>query len=423
MQIKTAEILCVGTELLLGDIVNTNAAYLARTLASLGISVYHQSVVGDNPARMREAMETALGRADLVITSGGLGPTCDDLTKETAAACFGRQMYCDTDSLEQIEAFFARRGKEMTPNNRKQAMMPEGAAIFANDHGTAPGLALEEEGRGVMILLPGPPRELVPMVDRWVIPYLSARTDCVLRSRNLHLFGIGESALEALLRDRMEGSLNPTLAPYCADGEVRLRITARGRDEAEAYALCDAEESALRKTEIAPYIYGVDVGSIEAALVPLLVEHGLTVSTAESCTGGLIAKRITDVPGASAVFPGGVVSYANEVKADVLGVDRETLAAHGAVSAEVAAQMARGVRLATGASIGISTTGIAGPGGGTPQKPVGTIWLGLSDERGESTYLLQLDSHADRAYIRTCSASHALYHVLVRLREKYPECR
>lgn len=416
MNIKTAEILCVGTELLLGDIVNTNAAYLARALASMGISVYHQSVVGDNPDRLREAMETALGRADLVITSGGLGPTCDDLTKETAAACFGRKLVCHEPSLAYIEGFFARRGKEMTPNNRKQAMMPEGAYVLFNPHGTAPGVAIEEEGRGVMILLPGPPRELIPMVENEVRPFLAARTDCILLSRNLHLFGIGESNLEDILRERMETSTNPTLAPYCADGEVRLRITARGHSEAEAASLCDAEEAFLRISPVAPYIYGVDVGSIEAALVPLLAERGLTLATAESCTGGLIAKRITDVPGASAVFPGGVVSYANEVKANVLGVDPDTLAAHGAVSSPVAAQMARGVRLATGADIGISTTGIAGPGGGTPEKPVGTVWLGISTPEGERTRLLSLDPRADRKYIRTCAASHALYGVLALLR-------
>ncbi len=416
MQIKTAEILCIGTELLLGDIVNTNAAYLARELAALGISVYHQTVVGDNPARLREAMERALSRADLLITSGGLGPTCDDITRETAAACFNRPLVLDEASLAEIRTFFARRGREMTDNNIKQAMMPEGAHVFTNRHGTAPGLALEEEGRGTLILLPGPPRELIPMFAESARPFLAERQNAVLFSRNLHLFGIGESALEEILREHMESSLNPTLAPYCADGEVRLRITAKAGSEAEACALCDTEEAYLRGTTIAPYIYGVDAGSIEGALIPLMAERALTLASAESCTGGLIAKRITDVPGASAVFLGSVVSYANEVKEGLLGVSHETLAHLGAVSAEVAAQMARGVRLATGADIGVSTTGIAGPGGGTPEKPVGTVWLGISTSEGEQTHLLSLDPLADRAYIRTCAASHALYRVLRTIR-------
>ncbi len=416
MQIKTAEILCVGTELLLGDIVNTNAAYLARELAALGISVYHQTVVGDNPARLREAMDRALSRADLLITSGGLGPTCDDITRETAAACFNRPLFCDEASLAAIRAFFARRGRKMTENNVKQAMMPEGAIVFPNMHGTAPGLAIEDVRRGIAILLPGPPRELIPMFEESVRPFLTARQKSVLFSRNLHLFGIGESALEEILREHMEHAANPTLAPYCSDGEVRLRITAKAENESAARALCDAEEASLRQTAIAPYIYGVDAGSIEGVLIPLMAERGLTLATAESCTGGLIAKRITDVSGASAVFLGSVVSYANEVKEGVLGVSHQTLAEHGAVSAEVAAQMARGVRMATGASIAVSTTGIAGPGGGTPQKPVGTVWLGISTADGEETHLLSLDPLADRAYIRTCAASHALYRVLAMLR-------
>ncbi|MBQ9779218.1 MAG: CinA family nicotinamide mononucleotide deamidase-related protein, partial [Clostridia bacterium] len=284
--IRRAEILCVGTELLIGDIVNTNAAYLARRLATMGIGVYRQSVVGDNPGRLAGDLAAALSRADLVITSGGLGPTADDLTKETAARLFGREMELHEPSLARIERFFASSGRVMTPNNRKQAMMPQGAVVFPNDYGTAPALALENDEGKVLVMLPGPPRELEPLFREQVEPFLHRRCDAVLFSRNIHIAGLGESAVESLLPPEMLASSNPTLAPYCIAGEVRLRVTARAENEQAAAVLCDGVVEKIRKTAIAPHIYGIDVPSAEAALVERLLSLGLSVATAESCTGG-----------------------------------------------------------------------------------------------------------------------------------------
>jgi len=412
--IKSAEILCVGTELLLGDIINTNASYLARQLAALGIAVYRQGVVGDNVERLKKALGEALERADLVIMSGGLGPTCDDLTKETAAEFFGRKMYLDRPSLECIERYFSARQRKMTQNNVKQAMMPEGAIIFPNDYGTAPALGIEgsiTEGGEIktVILLPGPPRELEPIFCEQVLPYLRGRSEQVLFSRNVNLFGIGESAAEELMLDIMKNSKNPTVAPYCADGMMRLRVTASAVNEDEARVLCDAKIEEIRQTPVAPYIYDVDSPSIEYSVINYLRSRGMTLACAESCTGGLVAKRITDVAGCSDVFMGGCVTYSNESKVKLLGVKEETLKAHGAVSGQVAIEMARGIREKLGVDVGISTTGIAGPGGGTPEKPVGTVYVAISC-RGdvERVKLLHLSSMRERAYLRMLSANEAL---------------
>ena len=314
--IKSAEILCVGTELLLGDIVNTNAAFLSQKLAELGICVYRHTSVGDNPARLKAALERALSEVDMVITSGGLGPTYDDLTKETVAEYFGRGMYMDAHSLERIEDFFAKTGRKMTENNRKQAMMPKGAVVFDNDYGTAPSLALcgGEDNAKTVIMLPGPPNEIVPIFNEKVVPYLLGRTDKVILSRNIQIFGMGESLLESYIGDIMKNSSNPTVAPYCKSGEVRLRVTALADSEDEARVLCDGMVEKISATEVGKHIYGVDVDSIEAAVVATLKEKGLTLACAESCTGGLVGKRITDVSGASEVFLGGCITYANEIK-------------------------------------------------------------------------------------------------------------
>ncbi|MBQ8207184.1 MAG: competence/damage-inducible protein A [Clostridia bacterium] len=409
-EIKTAEILCVGTELLLGDIVNTNAAYLSRKLAELGISVYHQTVVGDNPERLKKALADSANRCDLIITSGGLGPTYDDLTKETIASFFGRNLVRNEKILSHLEAYFAEMGRTMTENNKKQADIPEGAIIFRNDYGTAPGVCIEDEESGVTaVMLPGPPRELEPMFGEQVMPYLEKRSDSILVSRNINIFGMGESAVENILRSLMENSVNPTVAPYCKEGEVRLRITAKASDRNTAYAMCSEAVEKIMETEVGKAVYGIDSDSIEGELVAKLIAKGKTIATAESCTGGLIAKRITDVSGSSAVFLGGCVTYANSAKESLIGVKHETLAAHGAVSEQVAIEMARGVRQALGTDIAIATTGIAGPGGGTPQKPVGTVWVGISGEKGDRAVLLRLSSRRERSYIRTLAASNALY--------------
>lgn len=414
--IGSAEILCVGTELLLGDIINTDGAFLARRLAALGIPVYRQGVVGDNRQRLIDALREALTRADLVILSGGLGPTCDDITKETAAELFGRKMYLDRPSLDRINGYFTACGRQMTENNVKQAMMPEGAVIFKNDYGTAPALALEGELPGIdgartAIMLPGPPRELEPVFNEQIMPYLSRRCGSVMVSRNINLLGIGESAAEEILHDIMNTSANPTVAPYCGYGEVRLRVTARAATPEAAEDMCGKMIGEIELTPVAPFIYDIDSPSIEDTVIRRLRARGMTIACAESCTGGLVAKRLTDIAGCSDVFTGGCVTYSNDAKIKLLGVSADTLASRGAVSGEVAAQMARGVRLALGTDIGISTTGIAGPGGGTPEKPVGTVWIAISTADGEKTKLLKLSSMRERAYLRTLAANEALAQV------------
>ena len=410
--IRTAEILCVGTELLLGDIVNTNAAFLSVKLAELGIHVYRHTVVGDNPTRLSHALDAAFAEADLVITSGGLGPTYDDLTKETVAAYFGRKMEMHEESLETIRSYFQRTGRVMTKNNEKQAMMPEGAVVFPNRYGTAPSLAIESVEGKTAIMLPGPPGELIPIFEEEIRPYLEGRRGRVLVSKNVHIFGMGESAVEDVLIELMRDSVNPTVAPYCKEGEVRLRVTAQAQTREDANALCDQAIDKIRSTAVGSFIYGVDVDSIENAALLALREKGMTLAAAESCTGGLIAKRITDISGCSDVFAGGCVTYTNDVKMRLLGVKKETLDAHTAVSAEVAMEMAKGVREATGADIGVSATGIAGPSGGTDETPVGTVFIGISTKDGEDFRKLTLSSMRSRDYIRKVSATNAYDMVL-----------
>ena len=406
--IRQAEILCVGTELLIGDIVNTNAAYLSRRLATLGIGVYRQSVVGDNPERLAEDLRTALDRVDLVITSGGLGPTYDDLTKETAAAVFGRGMQMHQPSLERIRRYFNATCRKMTSNNEKQAMMPVGAIVFPNDYGTAPALALEREDGKVLVMLPGPPRELEPLFREQVEPYLHPRCDAVLFSRNVHIAGMGESAVESVLPPTLLHSANPTVAPYCAAGEVRLRVTAKAENEATAAAMCDAMVTEIRKTPVAPYIYGIDTPSPEAALVAWLTERQMTVATAESCTGGLIAKRLTDIAGCSAAVAGGAVTYQTREKTAILGVSDALIEQHTVVSDAVARAMAEGALRRFDTDLAIATTGYAGPGGGTEQDPVGTVYIAVATKAQTVCRRLSLSPLRDRAYIRTVAATNAI---------------
>ncbi len=407
-KLRRAEILCVGTELLMGDIVNTNAAYLSRRLAALGIGVYRQSVVGDNQGRLAADLRTALERADLVVTSGGLGPTYDDLTKETAAAVFGRDMRMHEESLARIERYFTATGRVMTENNKKQAMMPEGAIVFPNDYGTAPALALENDEGKVLVMLPGPPRELEPMFREQVEPYLQKRCDAVLFSRNIHIAGLGESAVEAALPKALLDSANPTLAPYCIAGEVRLRVTAKAETESEAAALCDRMVEQVKETPVAPFIYGIDTPSAEAALIELLQNRGLTVATAESCTGGLITKRLTDVAGCSSVVAGGVVTYQTREKTRLLGVSEALIETHTVVSEPVALAMAKGALAALDTDVAIATTGYAGPGGGTEQDPVGTVYIAVATKEKAVCHRLSLSPLRDRAYIRTVAATNAI---------------
>ena len=406
-----AEILCTGEELLLGDIVNTNAAFLSERLTDLGICVYHHSVVGDDPHRLGECVEEGLSRSDIVIISGGLGPTKDDLTKETVAALFGRKMKLHEPSLADIKSYFERTGRVMSKNNEKQAMMPEGAIVFPNHFGTAPALALERDSKSV-IMLPGPPSELIPLFFEQVEPYLKSKISQAIVSKNIHIFGMGESAVAERIDALLIDTPSLTAATYCKEGEVRIRITARAEDESIAAALCESHAQKIMQSEVGGFVYGVDVGTIENAVVMALHEKKLTLSAAESCTGGLIAKRITDISGCSDVFFGGCVTYTNDVKRRLIGVKAETLERYGAVSEQTAREMARGVRIATGSDIGISTTGVAGPTGGTAETPVGTVFIGISTSEGESVRRLSLSSMRSREYIRQASATNAFDMVL-----------
>ena len=410
MKINNAEILCVGTEILIGDIVNTNAAFISEKLALMGISQYYQAAVGDNPERLEAAIKAALTRCDLIIMSGGLGPTYDDLTKETAAKCMGRRLILNEEALQRIKNIFAFRGRKMTENNEKQAYIPEGSTVFQNDAGTAPGCAIEDfENQKIIIMLPGPPFEMKKMFTESVMPYLEKFTDRRFVSKNVNIFGMGESEVESKLKTLMESSVNPSIAPYCGDGEVRLRVTASAKTEEECNSLVNEAIKHIFESEVAPYIYGTDK-TLAQALVEKYSALGKTVAVAESCTGGLIAKRITDVPGSSAILGYGCVTYANEAKMKLLSVKAETLEKYGAVSEQTAKEMAMGVRALAGADIGIATTGIAGPGGGTKEKPVGLVYLGIASEKGVRAVRLNLTGERDR--VRILASSNALAYAL-----------
>ena len=400
----TAELIAVGTELLLGNIANTDAQMLSQGLSALGINVYYHTVVGDNPERLRAAVETAKTRADIILTTGGLGPTCDDLTKNVLAACFGKKLVFHEPSAQRIEAYFRNLhpDRPMTENNYQQAMLPEGCTVLENDWGTAPGVAFEADGVRV-IMLPGPPRECKAMFTHRVAPYLKELSDGVIASRTLKLFGIGESAMEAQLRDKMNAMTNPTLAPYAKEGECELRITAKADTEGAAHALIGPVEADL-KAHFGPLVYGVDVPSLEWVVLDGLKEKGLTLGTAESCTGGLVAKRFTDLPGASAAFRGGVVSYATEVKHTVLGVDQALLDQYGAVSEPVARAMAEGARRVLGCDLALSTTGVAGPDPDERGNPVGLVFIALATPEG--TWVRQVHLSMGRQRIRHIAASH-----------------
>ena len=400
------EILSVGTELLLGSIANTDAQMLSQGLSALGLNVYWHTVVGDNPQRVEQAVAAARSRADILITTGGLGPTCDDLTKQVLARAFGKELVRDSQSEERIRAYFAATGRTMTENNLQQALVPQGCTVLSNDWGSAPGCAFQADGMHV-IMLPGPPSECGPMFRHRVIPYLQSIAEGIILSRTIKLFGIGESAVEAQLRDEMNASSNPTLAPYAKEGECELRVTAKAPTHQEALALLEPKVEELTR-RFAPLVYGVDVPSLEQVVVDGLREKGLTLGCGESCTGGLLAKRITDISGASQVFLGGVVSYTNQVKHQVLGVPAQLLEEYGAVSQPVALAMAQGVRRVLGCQIGLATTGVAGPQRDDRDNPVGTMFVAISTPDGDYVRPLQLGQRPTRARHRVQTASHAL---------------
>ncbi|MCQ2428474.1 MAG: competence/damage-inducible protein A [Clostridia bacterium] len=406
-KIRAAEIICVGTELLLGDIVNTNAAYISGKLAKLGIPVYRETSVGDNPERLKAAIADAYSRVDTVIFCGGLGPTDDDLTKETVSEYFGLGLELNAEAEERIVKFFETVCRHMTVNNIKQAMIPSGATVFQNDFGTAPGIGIERTVGGEIkqaVLLPGPPSELHPLWESKVEPYLAERSNGIIVSHNIHLIGIGESAVGEMMKERMKSD-NPTVAPYCNEGECRLRVSAFAPDYAKADEMSRAVVDEIKSTELGDYIYGIDCENGEKALVAELRAEKLTLAVAESCTGGLLAKRITDVPGCSDVFLGGFVTYCNDAKMKLLGVSADTLDKFDAVSAETAAEMAAGARRALGADMGLSTTGIAGPGGGTAEKPVGTVFVAVSYKDKVYVRRLRISPTKTREQIRSIAAT------------------
>ncbi len=370
----TVELVCVGTELLLGNIVNTNAAYISEKCAMLGLSMYYQSVVGDNPQRLMELLETAKKRSDIIILCGGLGPTQDDLTKETAAKAMKRELIEDERARQEIECFLTKRGRVITENNWKQALIPEGSKVLYNPNGTAPGMIIEDEHTKV-VLLPGPPNELIPMFEEQVYPYLHNLQPEIICSKMIKLCGIGESAAETEILDLIEQQKNPTIAPYAKTGEVHLRLTASARTTQEAFAMIEPLENELKnrfKKQI--YTNREDV-TLEMAVAELLTKHNLTITTAESCTGGLLAGRLINVPGISSNFKEGYITYSNEAKEKLLGVSHKTLEQFGAVSAETVVEMAAGGAKAADADICVSISGIAGPDGGTEEKPVGLVYI------------------------------------------------
>jgi nicotinamide-nucleotide amidase len=368
-----ASLISVGTELLFGQITNTNTVYLSGQLQLLGIDVLYHYTVGDNPERLRRMLRLAYEDCDLVITTGGLGPTQDDLTKEVLTEELNDRLALDRASLDAIEVFFKQFGRPMTENNIKQAYLPSRAVIFGNAHGTAPGFALEDGGR-IAICLPGPPREMKPMFESCARPFLAARSQSAIRYKLLRTFGLGESSLETALKDLIDAQTDPTLATYAKEGECSLRIASKRATEAEAQAAVEAMERTVLK-RIGPYVFSDSDEELAQVVARRLLAENISFSCAESCTGGMFAAEMTEIPGISAVFDRGVVTYSNRAKEEELGVPAEILKEHGAVSAECALAMARGLRARAGSRLSISVTGIAGPSGGTPDKPVGLAYI------------------------------------------------
>lgn len=401
----TVELISVGTELLLGNIVNTNAAYLSEQCAGLGLSCYFQSVVGDNEERLGMTLKCAMDRSDIVILSGGLGPTEDDLTKETAAKVCGRRLVTDEAWMEKIAEFFAARNITPTENNWKQARVPEGAVVLDNPNGTAPGLIMELENTRV-ILLPGPPNELLPMFENHVRPYLEKLTPGVIYSQTVKICGVGESMAETAVKDLIDAQSNPTLATYAKTGEVHIRVTASAEDAKAAKKLVKPMVKEL-KARFGADIYTTEEDvTLEKSVLELLLSNKLTLTCAESCTGGLLAARLVNVPGSSEVFRAGMVTYSNKAKRKLLGVKKATLQKYGAVSARTAEEMARGAAFVSKCDVTVSVTGIAGPDGGTEEKPVGLVYIAC-DVKGKVT-VREYHFSGDRAKVRESAVSAAL---------------
>jgi nicotinamide-nucleotide amidase len=369
-----AELISVGTELLLGNILNSNARYLSEECANLGLSVFYQTVVGDNENRLKFLLNQALERSDIIILTGGLGPTQDDLTKEVVAKVLKKPLVKHAETEKRLIKMFQLRNIEMAQNNLKQALIPEGATVLTNNNGTAPGLIVTQDKKS-FILLPGPPKEMIPLFETYVMPFIRELSPELIHSKVLKVVGVGESSLEEKLIDLIENQTNPTLAPYAKDGEVHLRLTAKTKSIEQALSIIEPMEQEIKR-RIGKAVYTDDgAQSLEEVVAALLVEKGLTLSTAESCTGGLLSAAFVNYSGISAVFKEGVVTYSNEAKMKRIGVQKATLEQFGAVSAETAEEMVRGVAKLTNTDVALSVTGIAGPTGGTEEKPVGLVYI------------------------------------------------
>lgn len=410
-----AEIIAVGSELLLGQIVNTNARFLSQQLAGLGVDVYFHTVVGDNPDRLKSAIEIAEERSKIIIFTGGLGPTKDDLTKETIARHLGKELVMDEKALTSIEDYFKRTNRVMTENNRKQALVLSGSYILPNDHGMAPGMVLEK-GEHIYMLLPGPPKEMEPMFLQYGRKALSGDGDSneQIFSRVLRFFGIGEAALETEILDLIDAQSNPTIAPLAGDGEVTLRLTAKHQDEKVAESMLDEVEGKINQ-RVGEFLYGYDNTSLLNELTKILKEKKLAITAAESLTGGMFQKEITSIPGASSVFKGGVVCYSNEVKQQVLRVSAETLDKFGAVSEECAMELAENAASIFGADIGISFTGVAGPDE-VEGKPVGTVYIGIA-MKGFPVAAEKIVLAGTREANRVRAVKYGCYYILKKLKE------
>jgi nicotinamide-nucleotide amidase len=406
--VTRAEVISVGTEHLLGQIVDTNASYLCALLADLGVAVYYRSTVGDNTRRVQAVFMQALSRVDLVVSTGGLGPTDDDLTVAAVAEALGLPLELHEAAWAHVQEFFSKRNRAMTGQQHKQAMLPHGARMIPNSRGSAPGVIVEHDGK-TLIFVPGVPREMKGMMEDHVVPYLRERGLAgreVIRSRIVRITGLGESAVEDRLRDLMRAGVNPTIAPYAHTGECHVRLTARGF-EPEAERLLVEAEAALRE-RLGDAIYAVGETPLEEVVARLLASRHVSIAVAESCTGGLIAHRLTQTPGASAYMDGGVVAYSNVAKQRWLGVPDELLERHGAVSAEVARAMAEAVRAQARTDLGVATTGIAGPTGATPQKPVGLVYVALAHPAGTDVREMRYGTEPGREGVKYLASQTAL---------------
>ena len=396
------EILSVGTELLLGHVTNTDARDISELLSKIGVNVRYHTVVGDNPQRLADCVRIAKERADVIITTGGLGPTCDDLTKQVLAECFGLKLVENAAERDGLYDYI-HPDRKFTDNNFTQAMLPEGCTVFHNEWGTAPGCAFEKDGK-IVVMMPGPPNECLPMFRRYAIPYLKKLSEEQIVSHSIRIFGIGESGVDDLFAEEMNAMRNPSMAPYAKECDCLLQVTAKAKSEAEAERMMAPVIAHVKET-LGEYVYGMDIECIEEAVLPLLKEKGMTFAAAESCTGGDVARRFTEIPGASAVFAGGVVTYTNEVKARLLGIDPALIEAKTAVSYEVAKEMAERVRALTGADIGVGVTGLAGPDGDGVHE-VGTVFVSMAVAGETFVRELHLGTKRTRSFIRRMAGNH-----------------